>query len=178
MALTYPTLGTVAPGDVLRANSGTAPYNSIVSSLNQHRTPPMCLLRKTGTQAVTNGGFTAITFGSGEELYDTDGMHSIVSQTSRIIPTTAGLYLVTGWDYLSAGPATGHALRLRKNGGSKWIAYTEVGANVSGLGVTGVEYFNGTTDYVEMETYYAHSGSLTTNASVFPTLAAYWLGQP
>lgn len=32
--MAWTTLGTVAPGDVLRANSGTAAYNSVVGNLN------------------------------------------------------------------------------------------------------------------------------------------------
>jgi hypothetical protein len=33
--MAWTTLGTVAPGDVLRANSGTAAYNSVIGNLNE-----------------------------------------------------------------------------------------------------------------------------------------------
>ena len=33
--MAWTTLGTVAPGDVLRANSGTAAYNNVIGNLNE-----------------------------------------------------------------------------------------------------------------------------------------------
>lgn len=54
--------------------------------------PPACRVRRTTAQAINNNTETALTFDA--ERYDTDGMHSTSSNTSRITFNTAGLYTV------------------------------------------------------------------------------------
>ena len=173
MAKTYNPLSNVTVGSVLTASD----YNEAIENSNNFRVPPMCILRKTGTQACNNGSFTPITFGAGEELYDTDEMHSTSSNTARITPTTAGIYLFTGNVYLSAFPATGMAIRGLKNG-SQQIFYSENSSATIGITGSAMEYMNGTTDFVTLEVFYSHSGNLTTNASVFPGFQAAFIGQP
>jgi hypothetical protein len=173
MAKTYNTISTFTSGQVLTA----AQMNEIGTNVNNSRVPPLCLLRKTATQACNNGSFTAITFGAGEELYDTDGMHSTITNTARITPTTAGIYLFTGNVYLSAFPASGMAIRGFKNN-SQQIFYSENSSATIGITGSAMEYMNGTTDFVTLEVFYSHSGNLTTNASVFPGFQAAFIGQP
>lgn len=52
MPSSWITLGTVAPGDVLRANSGTAAYNSVVGNIN---VAPRGILADSGTLTSTFG---------------------------------------------------------------------------------------------------------------------------
>lgn len=166
------TVANAAAGSAILASDHAKAFENI----NNYRVPPLCVLRKTGTQAMTNAAFTSITFGSGEEVNDTDDMHSITSNTARITPTTAGLYLFTGFVYLSAFPTSGMALRITKNGATT-LFYVENNASTIGQGGTCIESMNGTTDYVELQAYYSHGSALTTNGSVFPSFSAAWLGQ-
>lgn len=53
-----------------------------------------CVVFNSADQAITNGVFTALTFDS--EVFDTDSMHSTVTNTSRITCVTAGIYTITG----------------------------------------------------------------------------------
>lgn len=56
--------------------------------------PPACRVFHGGNTPIANGVWTAHPFNS--ELFDTNGMHSTVSNTDRITIQTAGLYLVSG----------------------------------------------------------------------------------
>ena len=175
MAKTYNTLTSdVTAGSVLTATL----FNQVQENVRNYRVPPLCILRKTATQSMTNGGFTSITFGSAEETYDTDGMHSTSTNTARITPTTAGVYLLTGSVYMSATPSAGMALRVFKNGTTS-LVYSDhpAASSAAGIAVSVMEYMNGSTDYVTLDAFYSHSGALTTNASVLPGFQALWLGQ-
>lgn len=100
MAKTYNTLGTVAPGDVLRANSGTAAYNDVLENVNNNRVPPMCIVRRTTNQT----GYTsdaAITWESVQPTSDTDTMWS-AGDATKVSITTPGLYVVTFTGRLNA----------------------------------------------------------------------------
>lgn len=54
--------------------------------------PPACSAFNSGSQSVPDSTLTVLTADS--ENFDTDGMHSTVSSTSRITAQTAGRYLI------------------------------------------------------------------------------------
>lgn len=56
--------------------------------------PPTCRVFNSGNISVNNNAVTALTFDS--ERFDTDSMHSVATNTSRITINTAGVYLITG----------------------------------------------------------------------------------
>jgi len=92
MAKTYNTLGTVAPGDVLRANSGTASYNGLITNVNNYRVPAIGTF--TASQSAADATNQVVTL---TEVTDTDSMFT--SGTTVTI-NTAGIYLFTmsvGW---------------------------------------------------------------------------------
>jgi len=96
MAKTYNTLGTVAPGDVLRANSGTAAYNGVITNVNNFRVPPACQVRRTSNLT----GYTsdaAITWQSA--AYDTEGvgdpMWAASPNPTQVTIKTTGLYVAS-----------------------------------------------------------------------------------
>jgi hypothetical protein len=79
-----PTAGAVAPaswGDDVR------------NALNFLANPPACRAYHSTTQTATNNAGTQMVFNS--ERFDTDNMHSTVSNTGRITINTAGLYFVS-----------------------------------------------------------------------------------
>lgn len=76
-----PTTGAVAPaawGDVIR------------DDLEALADPPQCSVRSTVAQAISTNTLTVLT--ANTEFYDTDAMHSTISNTSRITANTAGRY--------------------------------------------------------------------------------------
>lgn len=78
-----PATGAVAPaawGDQVREN-----FEALIDG-------PKCSVFNSTTQTLTTGTDTVLTADS--EFYDNDGMHSTVSQTSRITFQKAGRYLL------------------------------------------------------------------------------------
>lgn len=114
MALTYPTLGTVAPGDVLRANSGTAAYNNIITSVNQHRKPPACRVYRSSDWTYSG---TYISWNA--SAYDTESPSDpmFTASSTDVTVRTAGIYLVVAnYYYTCAASNTWMGLRIHKSG--------------------------------------------------------------
>lgn len=172
MAKTYNTFTNVSTGDVLTATN----FNNVLTNVGNYRVPPLCLLRKNSGQALTDATDTALTWSSSEELYDTDSMHDTSTNTTRITPTTAGLYLFTAQDAVTATPTVYHILSIRLNG-TTYIAYQRAGA-IDFVQTSAVAYMNGTTDYVEMLVAISGTGrTIAHTSSVATTFSAAWLGQ-
>lgn len=85
-------------------------------------TPIVCRVHKTANQSCTNGANTVLTFEA--ESRDTNGLHSTVTNTSRITVTETGDYEIecqVAW----AGNTTGNRLvSIRKNGAATILALT------------------------------------------------------
>lgn len=120
-----------------------------------------------GTQTISNLAPVAITFNA--EVIDPQNMHSTVSNISRITPTTAGRYKLTGGVCVPAAGTGSVIAQFRKNGAvvlgaatyqdkelytSFFIALTVV--------TQATLVANGTTDYFEMWTNQNSGGSITT----------------
>ena len=121
---------------------------------------------------MTNNTFEAITFGA--ETYDTDAWHSTGSNTERITPTLAGLYLVVGSLEFASNTTGLRALRLLLN--STTIGQTTVGATATGapmLSCSALYRANGSSDYFQMHGYQNVSPSAALNTST--TTSAPWL---
>lgn len=89
---TVPTPLDPAPGD---KNSATAFDAGVRDVLNWLMTgyPRVHAYSAAGVAVPNSSGGTLITFDS--EIYDTDNMHSTVSNTGRVTFTTAGLYRIS-----------------------------------------------------------------------------------
>jgi len=99
--------------------AGTAPtdanLNSLRDGINFLLNPPRVLLTNSALQSVPSGVSTVLTFDT--ETYDTDAMHSTVTNPDRITTVTAGLYTVSlsaPTQFSSAGPA--RQMRVHQNG--------------------------------------------------------------
>lgn len=161
------TYSDVAGGDIILAST-------INDLIRYGPAKPICWLQQQSGQSVSSGGSSALTFGSGSEIFDDLNWHSTSSNTSRITPTIAGRYKVTGklvWAFNTTITSTG--LILRKNGSTTIDASgnhkPNATNNVATLGgeVTAYVDMNGTTDYVEILAQQTSSGaaSQTTNAA-------------
>lgn len=102
----------VRPGDAVPT---AAAWNaSVRDNLTAVAQPPSCRLYHTANQTITHDTYTALVFDS--ERWDSHGMHSTASNTSRIVVSEPGLYMFGGhvsWDYTTTN---GRLLALRMNG--------------------------------------------------------------
>lgn len=109
--MTLPVPATVAVGDKETA----ALWNGQVRDpMTFWQNPPRCSLYQTGATNMTTGVGAAMLFDT--ELYDTDGMHSTASLTSRITIVTPGMYHVEGIIGFASNATGWRLLQLEKNG--------------------------------------------------------------
>lgn len=105
---------------------------------------------------LTNGAFTAVTWTT--EILDDQNAHSTVSNTSRVTPTKAGYYRVSGQVMFASASGGLRAARVAKNG--TYVAGSEtIVPGPATAGTLAVQFSspliqcNGTTDYVEVYAY-------------------------
>jgi len=139
---------------------------------------PLCRLLQTSAQSIANNTNTAITFTS--ETIDTDNFFNSGTSTTRITPTKAGYYRVSG-SLVMAGVLTYNvvAVFVRKNGST----LLGPGGRMGGLGFQGspasgpsAQYAavncqllidcNGTTDYLELIAFQTNTASAIQNTNV------------
>lgn len=144
--------------------------------------PPMVHLQQQVAQSIANNTLTAITFDT--EVIDTEGVHSTSTNPSRVTPKTPGWYM--GWFGCSwATTSTGRRLvMMRKNGTGTGSAGTfgrvdwrPTSAGNAQKGFRFFQYFNGTTDYVELMVYQSSGAALSTFTGapeVYPELFMRW----
>jgi hypothetical protein len=164
MAKTYNTISTFTSGQVLTA----AQMNEIGTNVNNFRVPPICILAK--TISLTNAGVTWDFPLAADEEVDTDSMHSIVSNTTRITPTTAGVYLATASTNAGGGNVA-MATQIQKNGAAVAIQSNDNATYFTATSVSTMVTMNGTTDFLTVLT----NASTTGNYACRFTVA--WLGQ-
>lgn len=69
--------------------------------------PIFSAVQQSGVTGWTSATYTAVTFGAGSEVLDTDAQHSVVSNTSQVnIGKTLGFYRLTGVVALVGNTAT------------------------------------------------------------------------
>lgn len=122
---------------------------------------PFCTLVLPADQNLATLTTTPILFGSGSEVFDDLGWHSVSANTSRITPTYAGRYMVYGSIYHGSSTATNQRrTQITKNGTSGRI-FSRAPSGVTNpfsLDCTGPLEMNGSTDYMEL-CGYQDSGS-------------------
>jgi len=115
---------------------------------------------RSSNQSINNTTFTAITFNS--ERYDTDNIHSTVSNTSRLTCQTAGKYIIVGQVKIDNN-VTGYRICRIVLGGSTVLSVARelnpTTASAANLIVTTI-YDLATSNYVELEVWQNSGGSL------------------
>lgn len=147
------TFGTWSSGDVLTA-----------ADLNTGM--PACVLRKS-SQSIPNATITTFTFGSGEEVHDPYDWHSTATNTDRITPDIAGIYLVVFNMNNVAGSMSGRLLIAIRKNGTDFGRFDVTPTAVEGATVTGIINANGTTDYFDCFAFQSSGGAKTFNAPTF-----------
>lgn len=155
---------------------------SLYSALSMILNPPMVHVQQKTAQTIANNSFTGLNFDT--EVIDTEGVHSLTVNPSRITPKTPGWYM--GWFGASwANNVTGRRIvQPRKNGSLLVSAGTygrvEWRPTASGTTQKGFRFwmpFNGTTDYLEAAVWQNSGASLATfvaNDEVYPELYLRW----
>ena len=117
--------------------------------------------RATLSVASSGIGFTYVPFPSGDatEIYDTDNIHSLSTNTSRFVAPVAGLYLLSGGNYWALNGLGARGLELAINGttsiNQQWMtADPNFGTRLS---ITGVAMM-AANDYAELGVF-QNSGS-------------------
>lgn len=132
---------------------------------------PLVRLIQAAAQSINNNTHTSLTFGTGSTVIDTHGFHSESSNTSRVTPTVAGWYAVTG-GYSTSGRTDYTSLQasIRLNG-SNLASDSKSGPNATSTNrevVVGpvMVQVNGTTDYLEIAGLQANGASAAANTNV------------
>jgi hypothetical protein len=136
---------------------------NIRDAVNYCLAPPMCDVNSSVTQSLLTGVVTALTFDT--EVYDNDGAHSTVTNTSRITFQTAGWYHYEGV-YVAAANATGYRGAFALKNGTVYKAGTRYPAPAVNTGVATVSgYMNVSAgDYLEIAGIQT-AGTLSTDVS-------------
>ena len=167
-----------SPATVVTATTITTAWgNSVKAATDFLANPPACRVYNTASQSIANGSHIMLTFDS--ERYDTDTMHSTVTNTSRVTMTTAGVYIVTGHAVFAANATGTRQLTLRING-TTFIAITSFpnrGVNTVEMSIAAVYKF-AATNYVELGMFQDSGGALNSLAggNYGPELSATWIG--
>lgn len=83
--------------------------------------PPSCNAYDSGVTSVGNATWTVLDADS--ERWDTDGMHSLVTNTSRITIQTTGKYEASAMaEYATGGTGLGRGIRFLVNGTTTYYA--------------------------------------------------------
>lgn len=171
---TVPTFLTFVAGSILTA----AQLNSNVRDAGNFwlTVKPALETIQTSPQAIGTGAWTSVTFDT--DVYDNDGMHSTVTNTSRATAITAGRYLfLASLDF--ASNATGlRAIKFLINGTTSYAKDGQLAAP-SGTDValfTGITKYLNVADYLELQCWQSSGGNLNTGSGDGqPRLQAIWL---
>lgn len=151
-AIAHSKLANGTAGYVLAANGSGVITASKPSAL----VVPAARAASSASTTVANDTVTAITLGG--ETYDTDGMHSTVTNTSRMTIQTAGLYRFSGEvtfpDYGTPSNVYALVVAIRINGSSTLQEHRcqiALDGAVT-LPVAGAYTFNAS-DYIELTAY-------------------------
>lgn len=156
---TVPAEMTAVAGAILTATQWNT---NVRDAINFILTPPMAILKQSGSQSLANNTWTTLTF-DGEEL-DRDNMHNNTTNNSRATAQTAGYYDI---DAIYAAPtnATGaRATRLQVNAanvGGRSSSVMAASNFQTGVLISGPVYLN-VGDYVEIQANQLSGGALST----------------
>ncbi len=123
-----------------------------------------CRVYKSLSQIISNSTWTAITFDS--ELFDTDTIHSVSSNTSRLTCKTKGVYTISGHiEFAEDDPAVGYRAVAIKLNGTTYIAKVDKElCNINPCFSITTLYELAVNDYVELFVYHTSGAALDVNA--------------
>jgi hypothetical protein len=148
-------IGTTNPGELLEVNG-----NILVDGVIRGSDIGARVYNSTG-ESIPNTTSTVLTFDS--EQYDTDNIHSTVTNTSRLTANHSGKYVITGSVQWHTGGASAGDIFVRLNGTTYLTGGQEPNATVYDS-ETSTIYNLSVNDYVELQAYQASGGSVNIDA--------------
>lgn len=140
----------------------------LAEDLNAISQKPVVRLIQAAAQSLANASNVAVTFAAGSEDIDTDGFHDTTTNTSRITPTVAGYYRLTGTLWMSAATFNDVSLQVSigKNGSvtapTKRLRYQSATSTARCISVEAVLQADGISDYFELIGNQSTGGALNT----------------
>lgn len=170
--------GTAMSGDVTITSGGVTSLASNSVLVSEIGSLPAARVTHSVAQAISDTTVTALLFDT--ERFDTDTIHSTVTNTSRLTATTAGVYLITAHISWASGAAGRRQIALRVNE-TDLIAVQETklaSTDFSELSVSTI-YKLGATDFVEVRVFQVGVAQLNVNATGnhSPEFAMTWMGE-
>lgn len=141
--------------------------------------PPACRVFNSAAISLANNTQVDLTFDS--ERFDTDNMHSTVSNTGRITINTAGLYQFTGHVAFAANATGFRWASVYLNGGPSFLGFQNVlsptAADQTIITVTAL-WKCVVGDFVTLRVTQTSGGALNVNAAAAysPEFEAVWVG--
>jgi hypothetical protein len=141
--------------------------------------PPACRVSRSSTQSLTSGTEATLAFDT--EQFDTNSMHSTVSNTERITINTAGIYVFSWGTQLSADTDYLVAYTYLRIGGATIVAHgSSIGTYTDAVGPLlngSCLYKCAAADYFEVRAFQRNTsaGANTTQAAT-TFFAATWVG--
>ena len=132
---------------------------------------PIVRLIQIAAQSIADNTHTSLTFGTGATVVDTHNFHSESVNNTRITPTVAGWYSVSG-GYATSGRTDFQSLQasIRVNGSNLAPDHKQGpnAINTTRSVTVGplLMYFNGSTDYAEIAGYQDNAANAAANTSV------------
>ena len=128
--------------------------------------PPLCRAYQSANTSIANNSTTTLSYNA--ENYDTDSMHSITTNTSRITIVTAGVYAITAgitWDINATGI---RVINLRINAATNiaFATQTNNGASNFTEQTVSTHYSLAAAEYVETTVYQNSGGALGARGDV------------
>ncbi len=158
------TTGNTLAKATLTAGSGVAVTNG-AGAITIATNPLGTRVFNSANISISNATSTALTFDT--EDFDTDNIHSVVSNTNRLTCVTAGYYLIWAQIEFAASAVGVRHLNLKKNAtlylGTNIMVAPGGGTVARGNAVTVALLAAG--DYVEAEVYQDSGGSLNVNSN-------------
>ena len=139
--------------------------------------PPAVLAVRNVAQGVSSGVWMAMQF-NGADLVDTAFMHDPVTNNSRLVVVTPGLYDMLGWVSWTLHSVGQRSIRILLNGGSniRQISEDAMSATVGNdMEISILNYPLDVGDYVELEIWQNIGAGLNTDAANF---AMRWVAMP
>lgn len=173
----FTTPHTIATGELVTVTTMNSEWGGNVSFLAN---PPAVRVYRNAASTVTNNIWEALPVFD-TERYDTDSMHSAVTNTGRITFNTAGLYLIGG-NVEFAGNATGiRGVKVRVNNTNDIVLIdqpTSGGIFGTPIAVATVYKF-AVADYAEIWCFQNSGGFLNVNNTpqYSPEFFATWIGK-
>lgn len=140
-------------------------FDSHLISKSPHANTPSCRAYHNAAQSVPHATSTPLALNS--ERFDTDTIHDVVTNNTRLTCNTAGVYVITGCAVYLANATGRRMLQIRLNG-TTVIADIEItavsGGNNTVLSITSI-YSLSLNDYVELVAFQDSGGALNVSSS-------------